>query len=321
MLGGKRKGRFGLMAVATLLAALVALSTPRAALAAEGASSNYLPGAYGNFGVALAPAPGVYFQNDLFYYNADAQRAVLSGLVDVTLDTQIYVDLVTAVWVPDYRIFGAQFAAGVFVPFINAELSGSVTVPIVGTVSRSGSRFDVGDIAFMPASLFWAINESLHVNLYEAITTPTGPYTTSRVLNIGRNYFSFDTVMAITWFNQSSGTEISATPGIMINTENTATNYRTGTEFHMDWMVNQFFSPTFALGVHGYVYQQLSGDSGSGAILGDFRGEAYAVGPALMWVPIIDGKPVKLMAKFMHEFGVQRRFEGYWAQVEFGFQF
>lgn len=33
----------------------------------------------------------------------------------------------------------------------------------------------------------------------------------------------------------------------------------------------------------GYYYKQVTGDSGSGAKLGDFKGESYVFGPALLW--------------------------------------
>lgn len=289
--------------------------------AAEGASSNYLPGAYGNFGVAVAPAPGTYFQNDVFYYSGDVSAAVLSGQVNVALETDAIIDLVTGLWAPDAKILGAQYAAGVFVPFAHVDLEATVTLPLIGPISRSRDLFGIGDVAFMPLSLFWTLGDSFHINLYEVITTPTGRYSTNRALNIGRNYFSFDTVLSMTWLSPTTGTEISLVPGIMVNTKNTATNYTTGTEFHMDWMVNQFFSETFALGVHGYVYRQLSGDSGAGAILGSFKGQGNGIGPALMWVPVIGKTPVKVVGQVVHEFGAKRRFEGTYGQLQVAFQF
>ncbi len=290
------------------------------AKAAEGAASNYLPIAYGNFAVAVAPAPGVYFQNDFFYYDASAATAVLAGRVNAALDTQIFLDIATGLWVPDVKFLGAQYAAGVAVGVASADLGASITGPRGGTIARSFDRFDIMDTGIIPLSLFWTLSPEFHVNLYELIIVPTGGYSTSRVLNIGRNYFSFDTVLSMTYMAKT-GTEVSLVPGIMFNTENTATNYTTGTEFHMDWMVNQFFAPTFALGVHGYVYRQLSGDSGSGAILGSFKGQGNGIGPALMWVPVIGGKPVKVVGKVMHEFGAKRRLEGTYGQIQFGFQF
>ena len=52
-----------------------------------------------------------------------------------------------------------------------------------------------------------------------------------------------------------------------------------------------------------------------------FKGEGNGIGPALMWVPVIGDKPVKVVAKVMHEFGVKQRLEGTYGQIQFGFQF
>ena len=289
------------------------------ALAAEGGASLYLPGAAGNFGVAATPAPGFYVTNDLFYYAGDVSTAVLSGRVNVSLDTEMFLEMVTATWVPDVKVLGAQYAVAVSVPFGYAELNASATAGPVG-VSRSFDRFDLADIAVAPLVLLWNFG-AFNVGLTEAIIFPTGGYSTNRVVNLGRNYFAFDTSVSLSWTIPELSTELAVIPGIMVNTKNQATNYRTGTEFHMDWMANYFFAPTFALGVQGYVYQQLEGDSGSGATLGDFKGEAAAVGPALMWVPIIHGKPVKFVAKWMHEFHAKRRLKGDYVHIQGGFQF
>jgi hypothetical protein len=94
------------------------------------------------------------------------------------------------------------------------------------------------------------------------------------------------------------------------NTENDDTDYQTGQEFHLDYMLNQFLSETFAVGLHGFFYEQITGDSGSGAILGSFKGEAAGIGPALMWIPKIKDKDVVISAKWLSEFDTEHRLEG-----------
>ena len=47
------------------------------------------------------------------------------------------------------------------------------------------------------------------------------------------------------------GREYWLVTGFMINEENDDTDYESGNEFHIDAMFNQFFSETFALGLHG----------------------------------------------------------------------
>ena len=50
----------------------------------------------------------------------------------------------------------------------------------------------------------------------------------------------------------TTGRDFSLVAGYMINTENDATNYKTGHELHVDVLFNQFLSEAFALGLHGY---------------------------------------------------------------------
>ena len=107
------------------------------------------------------------------------------------------------------------------------------------------------------------------------VIAPTGHYDTNAVINVGRNYWAFDTQLALTWFDKATGTELSVLSGLMINTMNPATVYRTGTEFHLDFMANQFVAKDIAVGVHGAWYKQIEGDSGAGATLGPFMGESF----------------------------------------------
>ena len=77
----------------------------------------------------------------------------------------------------------------------------------------------------------------------------------------------------------------------------------------MDFVANQFLSPTFALGLRGYYYKQLTGDSGSGATLADFKSESFGVGPGFVWIPKLGGGRLTVLGKWMHDFSAENRFE------------
>jgi hypothetical protein len=64
--------------------------------------------------------------------------------------------------------------------------------------------------------------------------------------------------------------EYSVVLGVSHNWKNTHTDYKNGIDSHLDWAISRFVSPEWELGVAGYAYYQLTGDSGSGAILGPF---------------------------------------------------
>ena len=293
--------------------ALLACTT--AGLAAEGASSNYFPGAYGSLLPGVAPEPGGVLADLNLYYNAKASRAVLQGAANLSVEVEAYYNLIQGLYVWDTAAIGGRFAVGGYVPVGYASLGASI-----GALSVSGDEVGLGDIGIIPASFYWN-SGNFHLNLYELVIAPTGEYSTSEAVNVGRNYWSFDTVAAVTWFNPESGTEISIVPGIMINTRNKATDYHTGTELHVDAMVNQFLSETFALGVHGYAYRQVEGDSGSGAILGSFKGESAGIGLAISWIPAAGGGNVAISGKWLHDLTATNRLEADYGVLSVGITF
>jgi hypothetical protein len=75
-------------------------------------------------------------------------------------------------------------------------------------------------------------------------------------------------------------------------------------------MLNQFFSESFAVGVHGFYLKQITGDSGAGASLGSFKAEAAGIGPALLYSAEIFDTNVTFIAKWLHEYDAEKRFEG-----------
>lgn len=117
-----------------------------------------------------------------------------------------------------------------------------------------------------------------------------------------------------------TGLEFSLAAGYMINTKNDDTEYDSGDEFHLDVMVNQFMSETFALGLHGYYYKQVEGDSGSGALLGDFKGKSYGLGPSLLWMPASQGGNFSVSATWLHDFDATNRLESEYVTVSLVWQ-
>ena len=188
------------------------------------------------------------------------------------------------------------------------------------TFDRKDDTTGLGDVVLIPLMLFWN-RGNLHMSVAEYIVTPTASYDSSDLANNGLNYFSFDTNFALTHLNMETGREFSFDVGYIYNTENSDTDYQTGQEIHVDVVFNQFFSESFALGIHGFYLKQITGDSGDGAQLGDFKAEAAGIGPALLWNTKIGKKPVSVIAKWLSEFNVERRLEGdhFMVSVAFGF--
>ncbi len=291
-----------------VLAMLAAFARGGSAEAAEGGSSHYLPGVIGEVLFAVAPQPGFLVANTVWFQSGDMGIAVLQGQVDFNLDLDLVLNLVAASYTFDTPVLGGTYTIAVAIPFGYANLDAELSGPFGGSIKFSEDSFHLSDIAFVPLALNWDIDK-FHFKLGQSIIAPTGDYDLDNAVNLGRNYWSFDTAGAVTWFNPGSGTEVSVAPGIMFNTKNNKTDYKTGTEFHVDFVINQFLSETFAIGVRGYYYKQVSGDSGSGAVLGSFKSESFGVGPGFFWTPKSAGGKLVVQGKWMHDFDATNRFE------------
>ena len=68
----------------------------------------------------------------------------------------------------------------------------------------------------------------------------------------------------------------------------------------------------FFVGAAGYYFQQLTGDSGDGATLGDFKGRVAGIGPQMGYIfPVSDTLQGAFSAKAYWEFAAQNRPEGW----------
>jgi hypothetical protein len=291
------------------------------AQASEGASSYYFPGAFGSFLVAVPPEPGFSVASQTLIFGGNAQRAVLNGRQTLGLQAFALYDFIGASFTFEQPVLGARLQIGAAVPFLSyANMGVSLQTQRFGTFSGGASDIGVGDALVNPFNLFWNFGD-FNVKLSQYVVVPIGHYDINNTINVGRNYWAFDTQIGLTWFHKATGTEVSVLPGIMFNTANPATDYRTGTEFHLDFMVNQFVMPSVALGAHGYWYKQIEGDSGSGATLGPFMGESFGLGPAVLWVPESTKGKFSVVLKWLHDLSNANRLNGDWGQVAVSWRF
>ncbi len=302
-----------MLVVVLLLASCLGMARG-AAQATEGASSYYFPGSSTAFAVAVAPEPGFMAVSQTLFYSGRAGKAVLGGRVNFALEANAFYEYMGGFYTFEKPFLGSRLQVGVVVPLGYADIEAAL-----GSKSVSDNKIDIGD-TMISAALYWQ-KDSFHYKLVESIFAPTGEYGVEDLSNIGRNYWGFDTAFAITWLNAGTGTEISITPGIMFNTRNTATDYKSGNEFHVDFAVNQFLAQNLALGIHGYYYRQVSGDSGSGAKLGGFEGESFGVGPALLWMPKAGKGNLSVIAKWLHDVHQENRMNGDYGQLTVGYKF
>lgn len=269
-------------------------------------------GAYPNgaesIAVAQLPPPGTYLLAYSNYYSADRLNDGNGDSVVPNFSVDAFANIARFVHVTDKKILGATVAMQAFVPVVDL------------TVHAAGMRqhkFGLGDMIVNPLILGWN-KDNLNIILTMDTYVPTGRYKKTDLANIGRNYWTFEPVVAVTYANPKGGPELSAKLMYDFNTKNKATGYRSGQEFHVDLAAAYNFNP-LTVGVTAYYYKQTIDDKLGGARVGTdgYKGEAFAAGPVLRYQL---GR-VPITAQWQHEFHAENRPQGdkFWVKAAFRF--
>jgi hypothetical protein len=313
--------------LALLLGALI--TVPKIALADEGGVSFWVPGFFGS--LAATPQQPGWALAAIYYHTsvsagADvaAARQITRGRITANLsanltgDLNASADLVFAA--PSYvfatPVFGGQAAVAMLVPFgrskadVSATLTGALG-PFPFTVSGSSGDSVTGFGDLVPqASLRW--NQGVHNFMtYMTADLPVGAYDATRLANLGIGHWAIDAGGGYTYFNPQTGHELSAVIGFTYNFINPSTAYQNGVDFHLDWGASQFLTKQWQVGLVGYVYNQLSGDSGAGARLGAFESRVLGVGPQIGYVFPLGDRQGYLNLKGYKEFDAAHRADGW----------
>lgn len=313
--------------LALVVAASISIATP--AFADEGGVSFWLPGTFGSL-AAVPQTPGL--SAALVYYHTSVKaggdvafaRQVtrgrlttnFSGNVNADLKAEANLGLISGTYVFAQPFLGGQAAFMALLPVgrttasVDATLTG-VIGPIGFAVggSRTDSVSGAGD-PYLQFAVRW--NHGVHNWItYVMGNVPVGAYEARRLANLGIGYAALDGGGGYTYFNPATGHEFSAVAGFTYNLGNPDTDYRNGVDFHVDLGASQFLSKQFAVGLVGYAYQQVTGDSGSGARLGDFKSRAFGVGPQLSYIFPLGDHQGYLNLKGYKEFGADHRPEGW----------
>lgn len=323
-------------ALSFLLASLCGLaanaSMPDKSIADENGISFWLPGQFASL-AALPGLPGwstatIYYHTSLAGSGAAyAAREVNIGGLSRTANLSLNVNgnggadlqLVNATYVFATPVLGGQFALGMSVPLgynNNVSINGALTTP-VGTFqgSLSDSRSGFGDLYPM-ATIKW--HQDVH-NFMTYVTgnIPIGTYDPTRLSNFGIGHGAIDGGGGYTYADLKSGREFSVVSGLTYNFRNPSTDYQSGIDWHLDWGASQFISKQVHIGAVGYVYQQLTADSGAAPILGDMKSRVLAVGPQIGFLFPVGDLHGYLNLKAYYEFDAKNRPEGWNAWLTF----
>ena len=283
---------------------------PTGARADEGGVSFWLPGQYGSL-AAMAPAPGFSLPSYLYFYSGDAQskRTTVGNRVVGDLDATVTGLILQPTYSTETKVLGAQPSFTLGWMLAHTEVDAEVLIDPIGIKRSQSDSLTSGSDLFPLVSLFW----SRGVHNWMAYLTggiPVGDYDANELANIGIGHGAIDAGGAYTYFSPETGREFSATLGFTYNFENPDTNYQNGVDSHLEVGVSQFLSESLHAGLVGYYFQQLSEDSGSGAVVGSFRSRVAGVGPQIGYSAMLGDVYLYLNLRGYWEFEAKNRLEG-----------
>ncbi|MGB6221351.1 SphA family protein [Haloferula sp.] len=293
--------------------------------AEEGGAGHYVPGSMATL-IDLPPTkPGWVIESVYLRYegSASASRNLpIGGLLAANLDATSDAALLGGFYTFDDQVAGAWYSVGGFLPYVWMDATATVGVgPLARAISDSDDG--LGDITLIPLLMGWKCGDWQY-NAALPIYAPTGNYEVGRLANTGRNYWTFDPTIGISYNGATNGLNAALHTGFAINTENNDTNYQSGTVWHTELSVQQLLpvGPGFlGIGFNAFYYDQITGDSGSGARLGDFEGRTSGIGPVISYVLPVGENTFVAEARWLPEFDTQNRLEGDYFWLKLIYQF
>ncbi|WP_233149253.1 SphA family protein [Herbaspirillum camelliae] len=264
--------------------------------ATEGGGSTYFSGA-DNFLLGAVPPPGLYvlqFGNVYSSTRLNDDNGNAKAIPGFSVHSKVLATRI--VWSTPYQLLGGNLVMHTILPVVNLS---------VDAAGSSQTKTGLGDITFGPAV---ANHYSAHLHSVYGfdLVAPTGAYNKNDLANIGRNYWSLQPLLAMSYIDKDGfNGDFKAT--FNINQTNSASHYRSGTEFNLDYAAGYSVARDWVAGISGYWYRQIADDEQQGANLSGTRGRAFAIGPSVKYD---NGRGFVLTAKIQREMAVSNRTQG-----------
>lgn len=295
-----------------LLLISIGFFSSQAVLADEGGVPFWMSGQYASM-AAVPSQPGwsLVLMPYVYSGSADKSKNFQHGQsVNAGLNARESIFLFQLGYSADEKILGGQ-------PYVGIGWGpGSNTTTAFASISSLNTEFNkansvTGSTDIYPlASLAWNKGNNNFMT-YVTGDIPVGTYSASSLSSIGIGHAAMDAGGGYTYLNNTTGLEFSSVVGATYNWMNNQTNYKNGIDSHMDWSLSQFLSQNWQVGIAGYVYYQLTADSGSGNRVGAFKSQVAAIGPQIGYLFNIGKKQAYINFRAYKEFWAQNRVEGY----------
>ena len=178
----------------------------------------------------------------------------------------------------------------------------------------------------IPFALNWTFRD-LQINPQLFMVAPTGTFVKGHLANVSKNIWYFDPVLGLSYLSHKTGTELTVFAGVGFATEDQDTGYQNGDVFHLEATLQQYLplgskQNLLGIGVNGFYFQQITGDSGPGArLLGANEGTDIGLGPVVTFIHSSSKYNFSVQAKWLREIDTKNRLSGDWVWVAAGVEF
>jgi hypothetical protein len=308
--------------ISAVAASAILIGSTASAVAQE--LGHYGPGLADVRDLVVPAKPGFYFKQYDYYYTSDAIHDAdgdevssiplpRGGTVDVDVDVDIYVFAPTFMWVSDWQILGARYAAYAIPTFGNSSVGASLSTQTGRGVAADESDFGIGDLFVQPLWLGWT-GEQFDAAIGYGFYAPTGEFEAGASDNIGLGFWSHQFQAAAAWYPwPERGTALVGAVTYEINHDVEDMDVTPGDRLSLNLGISQFLPlgpPELLLEVGAVAYGQwqMTDDEGADAFRPDVHDQIYGVGPqiGLVYVPL----NAAVTFKWAHEIAAESRFEG-----------
>jgi hypothetical protein len=325
--------------LASLLLGVLALGTHPA----QAEIGHFAPG-LPNIRDFVVPEPGFYGALMNYWYSTDRLNNSGGDKVStltispgpgpgLTLTPDVNVDLYAVspmfIWVSEYKIFGAKYAAYVAPTFATATISASLTTARGrGRATSDSSDFGLGDMFVQPLWLGWTkkhFDFAFGYGFYapigrydtETVTLPiVGSFQTEAADNLGYGFWTNQIQTAATWYPwEDKRMAVAFAMTYEIHGKKKDFDYTPGSHLTLNYGISQYLPLTsdqkllLEIGPSGYSSWQVSDDKGSYARNPGVHDSVHAVGGqlGLTYVPWM----LSINFRGMYEYASRDRFQGH----------
>lgn len=295
--------------------ACLALLPALAAQAVEGGLGRSITGLQvTDYAGVIPPEPGPTLALGYVYYagSIGADRELpISGVAALGMDATFALYSLSGIYVWPTGEGRWNFASMATLPFANVDITASLDVGPYRQAVSDSFRGDLYDISIAPVMAGYHVDPARHLSLALYVSVPTGDFDPDRLANPSLNVWVYSPTVSYTQLFGAGTVDWSTSVGVDFSTRNEDTDYRSGAVFHVDTQLVRHFGNGWGVGGVGGWIEQVSDDSGALADrLDGFRGSAWALGPAVSYQRKRGDSTFSFSARWLHEFGVERRLAG-----------